>query len=108
MRILFDECVPRKLTQSFPGCQCETAPAFGFAGKANGELLKLAEQAGFDVFLTVDRRLPYQQNLGLRRIAMLIICAKSNKLKALLPHVPACLSALQSIRKGQVVKVGDP
>ena len=106
MRILLDECVPRKLRQQFPGLECETAPRAGLAGKENGELLRLAEEAGFDVLLTVDRGISHQQNLAGRRIAVLIVVAKSNKLRALLPHVEAAQIALATIGPGEVVRVG--
>ena len=55
MRILLDECVPRKLKRAVAPHICQTVPEAGFAGKSNGELLGLAEQAGFDVFLTLDK-----------------------------------------------------
>jgi hypothetical protein len=77
-----------------------------FAGKKNGELLTLAEAAGFDVLVTVDRGLPHQQNLTGRKIALLVVHAVSNKLNDMLPHMPACLSALRSIEPGQTVRVG--
>lgn len=105
MKILLDECVPRDFTQSFPDHSCSTVPRAGLAGKRNGELLALAEQAGFDLLLTVDQGLRYQQNLTDRKLAVLIVHARSNKLADLLPHVPAVLDALRSIRPGQVVIV---
>jgi hypothetical protein len=85
-----------------------TVPKAGLAGRKNGELLSLAGRDGFDVFLTVDQALPYQQNLQGRKIALLILQGRSNKLGDLLPHVPACLEALQSLRQGEVVRVGAP
>jgi hypothetical protein len=80
--------------------------AAGFAGKKNGEFLDLAEQARFDVLLTVDQGLAYQQNLAGRRIAILLIRPRSNKLADLLPHMEACSNALRSIRPGELVRVG--
>src|SRR5437660_113216 len=100
MKILLDECVPKDLQKSLIGHDCETVPKVGLAGKKNGELLTVAEQAGFELLLTVDRGLQYQQNLADRNIALVIIHAKSNKLSDLLPHVPACLEALRSIQPG--------
>src|SRR3954462_13136653 len=79
---------------------------FRLAGKRNGELLTLAEAAGFDVLLTVDKGLPHQQNLSDRVISLLVVRAHSNEIEDLLPHVPACLEALRSIKPGQVVRVG--
>jgi hypothetical protein len=54
MKLLLDECVPRKLKNHLPGVECQTVPEAGLAGKKNGELLSRAEQAGFQVFLTVE------------------------------------------------------
>jgi hypothetical protein len=62
--------------------------------------------AKFDVFLTVDQSIEYQQNLMGRVIAIIIFRAKSNRLKDLLPHVPACLEHITSIRPGQIVRIG--
>lgn len=108
MRILLDECVPRKLKSHFPEHECDTAPRLGWAGKSNGELLRLAEEAGFNVLLTVDTGVRRQQNLVGRKIGFIVIHAESNKLKALLPHVPACLAALRLIRPGGVRIIGAP
>ena len=62
MRILIDECVPRKIKWSFPEHDCDTAQEAGWGGRQNGDLLTLAE-GKFDVFLTEDKGLRYQQNL---------------------------------------------
>ena len=78
MRLLLDECVPRKLKNNLPGHECKTVPEVGFAGKKNGELLSLAEQAGFEVFLTIDRGIEYEQNLATCKLAVIIIHAKSS------------------------------
>ena len=77
----------------------------GFSGQKNGALLALAEQAGYDVLLTVDQGIQYQQQLKNRRIALIVVHATSNKIEALLPHVPTCLEVLRSIRPGEVVRV---
>src|SRR5216684_1188949 len=61
-----------KLKSILTGYECRTVPEEGLAGKRNGELLSLAEDAGFDVFLTVDRGIEFQQNLQSRRIAVLL------------------------------------
>lgn len=61
MRVLLDECVPRKLKNSLTGHVCRTVPQEGMTGKKNGELLALAEKAGFDVFLSVDRGIELQR-----------------------------------------------
>ncbi len=106
MRVLLDECVPRKLKSTLTGYECRTVPEEGLAGKRNGELLSLAEDAGFDVFLTVDRGIEFQQNLQSQRIAVLLVRARSSRLADLLPHVPAVLEKLDSLRPGEIVRVG--
>jgi hypothetical protein len=106
MRVLLDECLPRKLKSNFRMHECPTVPEAGFAGKKNGALLRLAELAGFDVLLTMDKGLEYEQNLRGRRIAVVIIRAKSNRLADILPHVPACVAAIGSVRAGEFYRVG--
>jgi len=62
----------------------------------------------FDVLLTLDKNIPYQQDLKLGRIAILIVRARSNRIQDLLPVIPDCLAALRSIEPGRVVPVGNP
>ena len=62
----------------------------------------------FDVLLTLDKNLPYQQNLDTKRIAVLIVGARSNRIQDLLPVIPKCLAALDIIQPRQVVRVGWP
>jgi predicted nuclease of predicted toxin-antitoxin system len=108
MRVLIDECLPRKVKLLFGegGHECETAQEAGFSGKENGELLALAEKT-FDVFITIDKNIRYQQNIAGLRIAILIIRTASNDLDDIRPHVPQALAALRSIKPGQVVEVGS-
>ena len=107
MKILLDECIPRKLKSALPDYECHTVPDAGLAGQKNGILLSLAEAAGFDLFFTMDKGLQYQQNLEGRSIAILIVRAKSNRLQDLLPHLEACRSIMKSIQPGQVIRGGE-
>jgi predicted nuclease of predicted toxin-antitoxin system len=108
MRILLDECVPRPLKSrlSVDGHTCSTVPEAGFAGKSNGELLGLAAQS-FEVFVTLDKGVQFQQNLTGNKVAILIIRAKSSRIEDIIPHLPACLAALRSLHPGQVIHVGQ-
>jgi predicted nuclease of predicted toxin-antitoxin system len=108
MKILLDECVPRAIKQSFSvdGHECSTVPEAGFAGKTNGDLLLLAENR-YEVFVTLDKGLRFQQNLAGRNFGILLIRVKSSRLADILPHIPACLVALRSLRAGEVIKVGE-
>lgn len=105
MRILIDECIDERFRNYLPGHDCQTSRYAGFAGLKNGDLLTAAETGGFDVFLTVDQGIEYQQNLAGRNIAIIIFRAKSNRLKDLLPHVSACLAHIASIRPRQIVRI---
>jgi predicted nuclease of predicted toxin-antitoxin system len=107
MRLLIDECLPRKVKLLFVngGHHCETAREAGFGGKENGELLAAAEN-NFDVLVTADRNIRYQQNVAGRKIAILIIRSTSNDLDDIRQHVPDALSALRTIKPGQFVEVG--
>jgi len=105
MKVLLDENLPRKLAGHLVGHECGTVVACGWSGKKNGDLLALADLQ-FDVLLTLDKNLPYQQNLDTKRIAVLIVRARSNRIQELIPVVPECLAALVSIQPGQVVRIG--
>jgi predicted nuclease of predicted toxin-antitoxin system len=107
MKILIDECLPAALQGSLTaqGHECQTVRQAGFGSKKNGELLTLAERQ-WNVLLTSDRNIKHQQNMSGRSVSILILCAKSNRMKDLLPIMPACAQALLSIQPGQVVEVG--
>ncbi len=105
MRIPKDECVDERLRLLFPGHEAQTARFANLAGLKNGRLLDAAEGAGFDVLITVDQNIPEQQNLLGRRMALMILCGPTNRLRDLEPLVSAAVSALHSIRPGDVVKV---
>ena len=107
MKILIDECAPRALKRNLTahGHDCLTVQEAGWSGKENGELLALAE-GKFDVLVTLDTNLNYQQNLAGHKIAMVILLARSNRLDQLSPLFPGCADALAIIKPGDVVRVG--
>jgi predicted nuclease of predicted toxin-antitoxin system len=107
MRILIDECIDERFRNYFPGHDCQTARYAGLAGLKNGDLLLAAETARFDVFITTDQGIEYQQNFAGRNLGIIIFRTKSNRLKDLLPHVPACVAQIESIRPGQIVRIQD-
>jgi hypothetical protein len=79
----------------------------GWATIKNGQLLVLAEKE-FDVFITVDRNLSFQQHLPKFRIAVLVLSAPSNRLADLLPLVPAILAALPKSKPGRALSLNKP
>lgn len=106
MKVLIDECAPRalKVFLSNKGHECRTVQEAGWSGKENGELLNLAENI-FDVLVTLDANLRYQQNLSGRKIAIIILVASTNRLVDLSPLFPACATAVEKSRPGDVVPV---
>ena len=106
MRVLLDECLPRRLKRDLVGHEARTAPEMGWASKRNGELLRLAERE-FDVFLTVDRKLCYQQNLTAFNIAVIVMVATTNTLLDLRPLIPRVLQTLADAKPGQATVVGE-
>lgn len=106
MRILLDECLPVDFRHSFPGHEAHSARWARLNGKKNGELLRLAESAGYDVLLTVDQGIPYQQNLACRKLSIIQIRSKTNQLEDLLPFVETVLNALKTLMPGQIVPIG--
>jgi predicted nuclease of predicted toxin-antitoxin system len=109
MKVLIDECTPRalKLYLAQHGHKCATVQEAGWSGKVNGDLLALAETT-FDVLVTIDTNLQYQQNLSGRKIAIVILLARSNRLEHLHPHFAACAEAISRIKPGNVIHVGNP
>lgn len=105
MRILIDECVDQRFRRLLPGHECQNAAYAGLAGSKNGALLAAAETAGFEVLITTDQAIQFQQNLTLRRISIVVLIAPSNRLHDLRALIPATLESLDSIQPGRVVRV---
>jgi Domain of unknown function (DUF5615) len=104
VRLLLDECIDRRLAKEFIGYEVKTVPQMGWAGIKNGQLLALAE-VEFDVFITVDRNLSFQQNLPQFGIAVVVLHAFSNRLADLKPLAPKILEVLANATKGTATVV---
>jgi predicted nuclease of predicted toxin-antitoxin system len=100
MRILLDECVDQRLRRLFAEHECETAAYAKLSGLKNGLLLAAAEAAGFEVIVTTDQGIPYQQNLHSRQMSIIILCAATNRRADLEPLIRAAINALASIKRG--------
>ncbi len=105
MRVLLDESLPRKLALELTGHVAQTVQKHGWSGLKNGALLSKAS-AEFDVLLTGDQNLEFQQNTTALPIAVIVLVAVNNRIETLRPLVPALLKALQSIRPGQYLRIG--
>ncbi len=104
MKVLLDECVPRKLRQKLTEHEVFTVTERGWSGIKNGKLLELAE-GEFDVLLTVDQNLKYQQNLKSFNIGIVLLVARSNRLKTLLPLMLQVIKDLENIKAGELIRV---
>ncbi len=105
MKVLLDECVDRRLASDITGHGPDSARR-GWAALKNGELLRRA-QAEFDVFLTVDRNLPFQHDLSEFSIAVIVIRSSSNRVADLRRLIPELLAAIPEAREGEVTWVSD-
>lgn len=105
MRVLLDEQLPRQLAPVLTGHEVRTVQQESWAGLKNGALLAAAETAGFTVLLTGDQNLEFQQNLRMRKLGIVVLCASSNAIEDLLPLVAGVLKAIESVQPGQVVRV---
>ena len=105
MKVLLDECLPRKLKHDLRADFVRTAPEMGWASIENGALLRLAERE-FDVFLTRDRNLEYQQNLAAFDLAVMVLVAPTNDIDDLRPLMDAANEALSSVKPTEVRYIG--
>jgi hypothetical protein len=104
MRLLLDECVPRVLCADFPEHFCRTVSQMRWRGLTNGALLARAGEE-FDVFITVDRNLRYQQNLKKLPIAIIVVHVQKNDYDLIRPFVPQILESLRRIAPRELVLI---
>jgi hypothetical protein len=106
VKVLLDECIDWRLSRDIVGHDIRTARQMGWGAIENGELLLRATE-NFDVFITVDRNLSFQQNLGSFPIAVIVLQARTNRLADLKPLVPRLLAAIESARPGVARFIGE-
>ena len=106
MRLLFDHNAPRQLRPHLVGHDVDVAEERGWATLVNGELLDRAEEAGYEVVITADRNMPYQQNIGSRSLALIVLGA--NRWPLIEPRIEDIRAALEGIQPGEVREVAIP
>jgi len=106
MRIILDECLPRRLVRDLQGHTVTTVPRQGWASRSNGELLRLV-QADFDVFITMDKSLENQQNLAGFDTCVIVLHAVSSRYETLLPLVPEIRDAVAQVKPGSIIHIGN-
>jgi uncharacterized protein DUF5615 len=106
VKLLLDECVTRFVKRDLTGHDVQTVEEAGFKGLENGDLIKTAADV-FEVLITVDRNIPFQQNIAGLNIAILVLAAKRNSYARLKPLLPRAMSALESIKPGDVIRIEE-
>jgi predicted nuclease of predicted toxin-antitoxin system len=106
MRVLLDESLPRRLRSELTGHQVLTVVECGWGGVKNGRLLGAAATR-FEVFVTADQNLQYQQNLASLPLSVVVLVAKNSRFETLRPLVPAILKVLDELPARTLVRVGD-
>jgi hypothetical protein len=101
MRILLDECVHAGIKAAFPGHVVTTVSEAGWSGIKNGRLLALVA-GSFDVFLTIDQNIPFQQNLSNLSFAILFVTVPNNMLSSYLPLYPLLKETVEQLQAGEV------
>ena len=104
MKLLLDECTPRRIRRDLIGHTVHTVEDAGLKGLENGDLLKAAAGV-YEVLITVDRNIPYQQSIGDLPIVVLILAGRRNSYAHLKPLLPRALAVLETIKPGEVVEI---
>ncbi len=104
MKIFIDECIDWRLSRSFGEIEVRTARQMGWSELKNGRLLREAAKQ-FDVFVTVDKSIEFQNNFSHIPIAVVVLVAPSNMLSALIPLVPKVIERLPTLVAGTVTRV---
>ena len=106
MKLLLDECVTRHLKRDLAGHEVHTVEEAGFKGLENGDLLNAASGV-YEILITADQNLPYQQNIAGLNLAILILAAKRNSYVRLKPLIPGALSELETMKVGDVIRIEE-
>ena len=105
MKLLLDENLPHQLRLELPGHEVFTVAYMAWSGIENGELLRLAANAGFDAVITNDRGLEYQQNIDALPVSVIVLLPNANTIEAIRPLCSELLSVLTHIQPGKFVKL---
>ena len=100
--MLLDECVPKRLKREFSDYEISTVDEAGFKGLKNGNLIRAAD-GKYDVLITVDKNMRYQQNISKLPLAIIVLSSFSNRFESLMPLVPKALESLKNIKIGEII-----
>lgn len=106
--MVLDECLPKRLTRELPGHVARTVPQMGWAGRKNGLLLRSLVEAGVEAFVTMDKNLPFQQNLDGIPFVLVVLLAQSNRYADVAPLLPQILTTLETANRGDLIRLQLP
>ena len=105
MRVLLDECLPRRLLRDLNAYKATTVPRQGWAGTKDRELIRLAEEE-FDVFIAIGSNLVFQQNLKQTGLCIVVLCAVNSRYETLQPLIPKLQEAIGHATPAAIIRVG--
>jgi predicted nuclease of predicted toxin-antitoxin system len=105
MKIIIDECLPKRLTQFFEKDLAYTVPQIGLSGSTDSELLEELDRRGVDIFITIDGNIEYQQQFLKRKFGTVVILAVSNRFSDLERLKDKILDAVNVVAKGEIEHV---
>lgn len=106
MKIILDECLPRRLLRDLPNHMVTTVPRQGWAGLTNGALLERITPE-FDIFITMDSNIVHQQNLAEVQICLIVLHGPNSRYETLQPLLPKMHEAIAQAKPGSVFHLGD-
>jgi predicted nuclease of predicted toxin-antitoxin system len=101
MKILLDECVTKKLKQHLTEFEVETVVEMNWSGLKNGNLMKVATEENFDILLTIDKNLRFQQNLKNYNISVVVLDVEKSKIEFLVELLPKFIAKIGEFEKGK-------
>ena len=104
MRVLLDESIPRQLAHFLTGHSVTTVQREGWAGATNGELLRRASER-FDVLVTGDRNLEFQQEIAPQTLGIVVLIAPNNRVETIVALAPRILEEIERLQRGQLVRI---
>ena len=107
MRVILDECLPRRLLRDFPEHVVTTVPRQGWAGVTNGALLERVQSDEFDVFVTMDSNIVHQQNLAGLKTCLVVLHAVNSRYETLQPLLPQIQDAISNATPGSIFHIKD-
>ncbi len=106
MKLILDECLPRRLLRDLSDHSATTVPRQGWAGITNGALLEHIEPE-FDVFLTMDSNIVYQQNTDQLQVCLIVLHGPNSRYETLQPLLPQIREAIEQAKPGSIIHIGD-